>query len=510
MKKKILLLCVMVAVLACILAISVCAAEPSYKDGEWIYADDDVTKLAIRDTDGNPLIWYMNGEELKYVRADQTDATNDVYVVYNIGAGGSGFGSNSPQKTLKDIDIYDDGVKIECAGINSQLVLFNMEKLDIDALNGWLFGNKNGCCLLMRGIVFPSTLKYIGQEGLTNLKIVQYWNLENTQLEYINACNFCNAGTLTQEATNGVLRCPQTLDRPIEIQGSQIKTYIMNPYFDYDISVQWNQFFRNCKKLEKIICPSTVSMGFGPEAFRDTPTQYLVFIAGTQEDAQNTLDKTNGAHNSGFKAANIISYDEYLADKKTYDESTKQVYIVYGYNFCDAFYDGNHAVTGNETVVVKDFMSEISIGDFCTREECGEGVVTKTIAPIIKCLGTSVSQYKDVKGKYSITIEYKIDYNAYEEYLKYGTLEFGLVASAVSVTGNEPLAVENGKVVAKNAKKTIVAEQNKFKRDYVDFKLLGVTEEQNGKEFVLTMYTYDGKNISYLNGTVAVNVGNNQ
>jgi len=65
MKKKILLLCVMVAVLACILAISVCAAEPSYKDGEWIYADDDVTKLAIRDTDGNPLIWYMNGEELK-------------------------------------------------------------------------------------------------------------------------------------------------------------------------------------------------------------------------------------------------------------------------------------------------------------------------------------------------------------------------------------------------------------------------------------------------------------
>ena len=102
---------------------------------------------------------------------------------------GNGFDTSklNPEKCLKDIDIYDGGTAIECAGINSAIVLINLEKLDIDALNGWLWGNKNGCCTKMRGIVLPSTLKGIGQEGFTNTKLVQVWNLENTQLFYLNA-----------------------------------------------------------------------------------------------------------------------------------------------------------------------------------------------------------------------------------------------------------------------------------------------------------------------------------
>ena len=168
MKKKILLAIAMVTLLVCVFAISVSAAEPAYNDGEWIYAADGTTKLAIRDTEGNPLVWYMNGEELKYVRADQTDETQSVYIKYTISAGGSGFDKNvfSPQKTLKEMTIVDNGTSIKIHGVkDSAIVLFNMEKLDIDAINGWFFGNKNGCCTSLRGIVFPNSLQGIGQEA---------------------------------------------------------------------------------------------------------------------------------------------------------------------------------------------------------------------------------------------------------------------------------------------------------------------------------------------------------
>lgn len=370
MKKKIFLTIAIMVVLTCLFALCVFAAEPSYNDGEWIYAADGTTKLAIRDTDGNPLLWYMNGEELKYVRADQTDETQDVYVKYSISSGGSGFDKNtfSPEKTLKTITVYDNGTEIIGSGSNlaaQKIVLINMERLDIDALNGWLFGNKNGCCPLLRGIVLPSTLKGIGQEGFTNTKLVQVWNLENTQLFYMNASDPFATTTLTQEATNGVLRCPETMLRPISAQYSNITTYIMNPNFDYpNLNQPWHQYFRGCKSLQTIYCPAQINCGFGDEAFRDTPTQYIIFITGSKQDAENMLANSGTAHNSGYLASKIISYDDYLLDKETYDSSTKQAYVVYGYNYCDAFYDGNHDIVSDNP--------ENKCCGICQREECAK------------------------------------------------------------------------------------------------------------------------------------------
>ena len=104
MKRKLILTLLVVCLLMCLFAVSVNAAEPSYTDGEWIYAADGVTKLTLRDTDGDPLIWYTNGDEIKYVKANQTDTTKDVYVVYEISGGGSGFDTNvfSPEKNLEE------------------------------------------------------------------------------------------------------------------------------------------------------------------------------------------------------------------------------------------------------------------------------------------------------------------------------------------------------------------------------------------------------------------------
>ncbi|MBO5212279.1 MAG: hypothetical protein J6B60_01935 [Clostridia bacterium] len=526
MRKKLFLFVAMAAMLMCLFAITSSAAEPSYKDGEWIYASDGTTKLAIRDTDGNPLIWYMNGDELKWVRADQTDITQPVYVKYKIEAGGSGFSGVSPQKTLKDIDIYDNSTQIECAGINSALVLINLEKLDIDALNGWLWGNKHGCCLLMRGIVLPSSLKYIGQEGFTNTRLVQIWNLENTQLEYINNSSFATTVTLTQEATNGVFKSPQTM--PISAQNSSIKQYYMHPMCTFNTCQKWYQLFRNCKQLEKIIVPSHFEIGFGEEAFYETPKQYILFITGTEEQATNLRDNTQSYRNGNFTSAKVISYEIYLADQTTYDNATNQVYIVYGYNFCDAFYEGAHDLSNDDglcstetkcarkdcgivAIEAQEHKLNITMSYNdgygaagtkvcdCPNENCTKEDGTFTLDPIFVAEGYSIRE----DGK-SLLGGYRINSDALKAYNEYtGTkLTYGIVMSNAA-----NVVITNGKYTG--GKGLMVSESNE---SYTTVKYVvsgfSATKELTDLGLVISLYVVDGNGMSFIQNDTAYDSAN--
>lgn len=226
----------------------------------------------------------------------------------------------------------------------------------------------------------------------------------------------------------------------------------------------------------------------------------VIFFTGTREQAQALIDKST--YDRLFcSSAELVEWDSDVADGEYVPQ--KGWKIVYNYGICNAFYGGAHTLTGKESANVKDFVSEITVGDICTRQGCGMGTVTKTIAPIFECLGTAVSEFTDVNGNYSITIGYKINKTAYASYLEYGELEYGLVASASSA----PLTCENGKVSIKDGVKAICAEGKKLIHDYVDIKLLGVGTDKNGTELTMSMYVYDGKSIAYLSEPLTVNVG---
>ena len=491
--KKVLISVFVFSVLMCLFALGICAAEPSYADGEWIYASDGETKLTLRDTDGNPLIWYMNGDEIKYVRADQTDETQDVYVKYSISSGGNGFDTKVflPEKCLKSIKIYDNGTEILCSSDKPAVqfaLLMNLEHLDIDAMNGWLFGNKNGCCPLLRGIYLPSTLKGIGQEGFTNTRLVQVWNLENTQLFYVNACDPFSTSTLTQEATGGVLRNPQTMMRPFSAAYSKITTYYMNPYMDYpNLNQLWHQIFRECSNLQHIYAPAQVSIGYGSEAFRGTPSQYILFLTGTKADAENAIANTDGSHNSAFKNAKAISYAEYLLDKETYESATKQVYVVYDYGFCDAFF-GGHSWKGENDVIFEDYFKPIGIGDTC--KNCGEGDVKETIAPIFVWKGYSASTFGD---KYAVVQGFYIDRDSLAQYKAFAPdFDFGIMA-----TGNAKGEAINPQI---GDEKVFTAIFDNTVNDYYDIKVTGITQELMDKNIVFCIYVLDGGKMYYLDG----------
>ena len=506
MKKKILLVLSIVAILACVLAISVSAAEPSYADGEWIYASDGTTKLAIRDTDGNPLIWYMNGEELKYVRADQTDTTQSVYVKYSISAGGSGFDADhTPTACLKDIDIYDNGTQIEGATINSQIVLLNIQELEVDAFNGWLFGNKNGCCLLMRGIVFPNTLKYLGTEGFTNHRFVQMWNLENTKLEWFSTSNsnpFASTQkTLTQEATNYTLKFPDTLTIMPGLEKVQVKTVIFSPN---SVDAYTYQVLRECSKLERVYIPAgIVEKGFHGEGVRST-IGFIMFFTGTEEQANALVENSanSGGYNNHLKDSRtkIVSYANYLENKDTYENDQNSIYIVYGTNKCLAFYDNKHTYdeTVDKTFADENFLSSCEITTDCTV--CLETVKIDTLDPLFKSNGFA-SNTGAMMQSFAVN---KALIESYQLY--FGEIKFGLVA-AYCGTGTD-FDTTSGVLVNADGtgvnNKVAIVDFTEREYDIFEMRISGIDDSTKDKEFYICAYVIENGAVSYIhNNTTA-------
>ena len=506
MKKKILLVLSIVAILACVLAISVSAAEPSYADGEWIYANDGTTKLAIRDTDGNPLIWYMNGEELKYVRADQTDTTQSVYVKYSISAGGSGFDAeHTPTACLKDIDIYDNGTQIEGATINSQIVLLNIQELEVDAFNGWLFGNKNGCCLLMRGIVFPNTLKYLGTEGFTNHRFVQMWNLENTKLEWFSTSNsnpFASPQkTLTQEATNYTLKFPDTLTIMPGLEKVQVKTVIFSPN---SVDAYTYQVLRECSKLERVYIPAgIVEKGFHGEGVRST-IGFIMFFTGTEEQANALVENSANSynHNDHLKDSRtkIVSYANYLENKDTYENDQNSIYIVYGTNKCLAFYDNKHTYdeTVDKTFTDENFLSSCEITTDCTV--CLETVKIDTLDPLFKSNGFA-SNTGAMMQSFAVN---KALIESYQLY--FGEIKFGLVA-AYCGTGTD-FDTTSGVLVNADGtgvnNKIAIVDFTEREYDIFEMRISGIDDSTKDKEFYICAYVIENGAVSYIhNNTTA-------
>lgn len=352
------------------------------------------------------------------------------------------------------------------------------------------FGNKNGCCPLLRGIYLPSTLKGIGQEGFTNTKLVQIWNLENTQLFYINACGFASTNTLTQEATNGVFKMPSTMTTPISIQNSKVVKYICSLNLDYpEMTNRFQQYFRDCSNLQEIVLPAKANVGFGEETFRGTSAKYVVFITGTEQDAISMRDNTNdrpNADNAAFKNAEIISYQTYLGDKATYDNATNKVYIVYGYDYCLAFFDGIHS-SGEEKMEFESYFEDIKFSSVC-KNGCGKIVYNeeKTISALFTYKGYTASTYGNT---FSVAQSFAINNDAIAKYMEYvPDFEYGLVAKG-NLSGEE---------IAPELSGDLCIPQNKIAHDYFDIKVSGITDEHTDSNIIFCAYVKAQGKVKYL------------
>lgn len=228
----------------------------------------------------------------------------------------------------------------------------------------------------------------------------------------------------------------------------------------------------------------------------------VIFFTGTREQVEALIAKST--YDRVFSSnAELVAWNSEMTDDDYVPQNGWR--IVYNYGVCNAFYGGEHELTGKESAKVVDFFTEIQVGDICTRQGCGVGTVSRVIAPIFEDLGFSQSEKADANGKYSIALGYRVNRVAYSEYIQYDKLEYGLVVASVGTVGVSPLKVENEKVLPVSDK-VVMVKQSLLAYDYVDFKLMGIDKESNGIEFIMCMYVFDGSEIKYLNKNLIVDI----
>jgi len=254
--------------------------------------------------------------------------------------------------------------------------------------------------------------------------------------------------------------------------------------------------------------------------------KYVIYYTGTKEEAIVFVTKYSG--DICLNNANIVAYDpsksngtDYLGmDPYTTDitVNTNRV-IVYGYNLCDAFYNGVHA----EGTVINSCqfgcgrncgqasllenpqhnLSKVTVfgenGYFdtvCVKESCSvcETVtVNENVSPLFVNYGYSCTEFA-IDGSYSMSQFFGINKQSLEKYtaLTGNAFEYGFVVSSVS----DPLSEENRDLITKG--KTYITKQNQFAHDYIAIAVIGFTKATLDKDLAFCVYVKDGAQTYYL------------
>lgn len=253
MKKRILLVALMVALLVCLFAISVSAAEPDTSKETVTLADGTV--CALWDTDGKPLIWYVKSTDENGVKTygyvDATSSAVDYYASYSASTDGVTWHQMTTititvdetpyaQSTIAVLNMKSDDVKFT-SGKNSGYV-----GKPITCLSKVFTGSTN-----LEYVYLPLCMVDLNGENFKNCYELKYVNLfELTELREIGSQDF-NLGNVKAFMANRVLDLSNTKIMKIEGNGFACcsATEIILPA---TLTTIGGDAFKNCTSVTKI------------------------------------------------------------------------------------------------------------------------------------------------------------------------------------------------------------------------------------------------------------------
>ena len=343
-------------------------------------------------------------------------------------------------------------------------------------------------------VTLPTTLTTAHSNGsqFYGCPLEEVIGLENTKLTSIPHSMFRGQSKWKPE----VLRIPDTVETigvygfadcgaSVIIIGTGVKTI-------------GSEAFVNCRQVTAYYIPHSIET-ISTDAFRNGVRGDILFFVTSNDADYISVIKT-----SSQSTKDTVSYETYLANTEAYATGK---HVIYGCNVCDVYHGGVHAMAGKESISINSYFEAITIGDSCTRDGCGNFVVTQTIDAIFVDLGYSCTE-SAINGVYSVSQFYEINKGACEAYkLATGTeFDYGFVVSI----SNDPMNEENSGLIAQG--KTYIAESKFFRYDYLSVSVTGITDGENGTKNTLEnkltfcMYVNDGGKFSYLDGGKTVSV----
>ncbi len=391
-----------------------------------------------------------------------------------------------------------------CTSLPNFIIPSHVTEIGASAFNG---------CTSFTEINIPSTVEYIGSDcwrgctGVTKIIIdpncpvthIYAHTFDGTRateitlpnsVEQIGQSNF-NSGTYVTinlgasfvgfQASNGT--------QPPFALGSSLKYIYLSDTFDCvrNAVFSWND--NNANEYNNIYLDLTF------------------FYTGTKEQAESIVASAKDV-NTYISSMTVISASDYakaVADGTlvTGVKGTPARYMVYGYNKCEAFYGGEHAISEDATLKFEDedYISRYISICACTRG-CGSDAVTEICGPLFKNKGYSVYE-ENSKG--NITYGIYVDEANVEAYEKFtgNDVSFGFVVGNVNDELDGKIIGNDGTCLLAGAIATDFATSDFKSFSVYNLKLTGIaTDAQKSKSIYCGTYVVDGGSVSYIGDNV--------
>ena len=248
-------------------------------------------------------------------------------------------------------------------------------------------------------------------------------------------------------------------------------------------------------------------------ATKDENARMIFHFTGTKDEAESLQAKALQTSNNGKLAyAIIVSKDDFVRAER---DTTKN-YIVYGYNLCDAFYDGLHStsqispcvsecsvcgdkvvnhISDYESIIAEyanGFMSNGQKVVNCTNAGC-TFKISEELNPLFSCLGYSASE----NGDGGIAVGYTVNKTAINTYKEIAnvSLNYGVFAISQEKLGAGDVFDENGSLAA-NA---ISFDVTGYEYSAFVLKIVGFTDAQKDVKLAMGAYVAvnDGEKTTY-------------
>lgn len=487
MKKKILLLVAIMAVLACALAISVSAnADPNADYYDKVYTDASGKNFPIYEKEGDTyysLVWFA------YDITETNEETGETTVVE----------TKYVKARLSDISCY-------CENVGQGR--FNgcfYDYVDEDG-NTVELNTKNLIVANLRDGIMTKTYNGSKKANGTNVTICK---IETNRTDLYPAFSKLEAVYIphTQSTLGGLglstLRvCDIDKNHPVPIefslkalQNSKIKEI----FIPAGSTFSQNSHFQGCTQLEKIVFGNGFNASIPNYFFDRCSSLKMVCFLGTQSELEGITIGT--VSNGYFTGMTRISYADYTA---LADKSGK--YIIYDCSPCLAYNGDVHTPSDSLTVVEKNYFAEMEVVCPCGVEGCSATMVAEKISALFVSKGFSYSEVADANGCFSVTQGFYVNIDAVNAYAKIcNDLAFGVVAAAKN---DSPLSVVDGEVVADE--NVITASISSYvdgkiavKHSYFDIKVVGIPGPETEKDLtdepiIFNAYVVDNGEIAYL------------
>ena len=535
MKRKLLLIIAMVAVLACFFALAVSADVHSNVDKTEKVTLDDGTELNLFDSEGNALIWWRKGANTETgeniyecIRADDIeDGDNGKRVVYFVE-------SNRGQTALAKVNIYSGGSII---GYNADIVVFNIMDDDIafdtdpnqegiqpmtkiqETFNR---DNKNpGGQMRLEYAYLRLDTTQIGGKAFYWCNKLKYINISDlTELDRIGAVSgydyggtFCGCSSLFEGQVLDLSRTKlTTVGQGTISQGNFEGVPITGIKFPTTLTWLAKFSFNSCSTLKDVwfAGPSEVELN----AFAGAVNLEKIYYVGSLENLNTFLSRVSKSNNAPFwdvVNANKIPYFEY---EKLSDKSGK--YLVYEYSSC-SYNNVEHGtlnatanacigicsvcggtvvshVNGNTSVTItySNYAEEGAKTVKCNNEGCTYNATEKAPA-LFTCLGYSAPE----DGRGGIAIGFTVNNVAIAEYEEATgkTLKYGVFAVLQDRLGNNDVFADDGTV----ADGVINADITSYEFVLFELKIVGFTDEYKDVKLAMGAYVAvtDGETTEY-------------